>query len=61
MNIPGVIRIKATVSNRRYWVLSLDAHSVRVCVCMCVILSVCTQVQMTARENGPFRCGGWAT
>ena len=26
----------------------------------CVILSVCTQLQMMARESALFRCGGWA-
>ena len=33
--LPGVIRIKATVGNRRYWILSLDIHSVKnECVCV---------------------------
>ena len=37
--LPGVIRIKATVGNRRYWILSLDIHSVKnECVCVHIII-----------------------
>ena len=45
MNIPGVIRIKTTVGNRRYRVLTLDVHSVMRCVCVCVCVCVTVAIQ----------------
>ena len=38
--LPGIVRIKTTVGNRRHRILSLDVHSVKnECVCVHIIFN----------------------
>ena len=50
--LPDVVGIKATVGNRRHWILSLDEHSVKnECVCVHIILNIKSMYVMFVNDS----------